>query len=154
MTEEVKRPRRWVSVLLVISLALNLLVAGVVLGTVLRFHGGPGAAPPKFAPALYRALPEKDRKALRADLEDEHRRGARERSEHFKELGRALRAVPFDADEIRQLLDRQIRSNAEIQSALQRKWLDRVAAMTDTERQAYADRLEKMAKPRKEKRKR
>jgi len=152
MTEEVKRPRRWVSVLLVVSLALNLLVAGVVLGTVLRFHGGPGAAPPKFAPALFRALPEKDRKALRADLEDEHRRGARNRSEYFKEMGDALRTVPFDAQAVRQLLDRQVRSNAETQSALQQKWLDRVAAMTDAERQAYADRLEKMAKSRREKR--
>lgn len=152
MTEEVKRPRRWVSVLLVVSLALNLLVAGVVLGTVLRFHGGPGAAPPKFAPALFRALPEKDRKALRADLEDEHRRGARNRSEYFEEMGDALRTVPFDAQAVRQLLDRQVRSNAETQSALQQKWLDRVAAMTDAERQAYANRLEKMAKSRREKR--
>lgn len=49
MSENSKPKRRWVPVLLVASLALNLLVAGVVFGTAMRFKGEDEARkPPGF----------------------------------------------------------------------------------------------------------
>lgn len=154
MNEDVKPPRRWVPVLLVVSLGLNLLVAGVIIGTALRFHGVRDDVPPGFGPALYRALPDPERKALRRDLADKHRRGAEKRSRDFKALGKALRAIPFDRDEVQNLLEEQARANDEIQAALQEQWLARVSAMSDEERKAYADRLEDVLKRRPDPKKR
>lgn len=148
MTETVKQPRRWMTILLVASLGLNLLVAGVLLGAVLRFRGDHVDVPPGFGPALFRALPETDRKALRDELFDEHRRGARQRAQDFAELGEALRAVPFDPVLVENVLKEQAATTALIQSNLQKKWLSRVTKMTDAERKAYADRLEQVVKDR------
>lgn len=148
MTETVKQPRRWVTILLVASLGLNLLVAGVLLGAVLRFRGDHVDVPPGFGPALFRALPENGRRALRGELFDEHRRGARQRAQDFAELGEALRAVPFDPATVEDVLEKQAANTASIQSNLQKKWLSRVARMTDAERKAYADRLEQVVKDR------
>lgn len=148
MNEQAKRPRRWMPVLLVVSLGLNLLIAGLVLGTVLRFHGVRDDAPPGFGPALYRALPDADRKSLRGELADQHRHGSKKRSEGFRALGKALRATPFDQGKVQALLQDQAQANDEIQDALQQQWLARISAMTDNERKAYADRLEDIIKRR------
>ncbi|MGV6802590.1 MAG: periplasmic heavy metal sensor [Ruegeria sp.] len=154
MTEKSQRQRRWMPILLIFSLGMNLLVAGLVLGTVLRFRGGPDGIPPGFGPALYRALPDADRKDLRGELADQHRRGAKKRSDDFRALGTALRAVPFDRKSVQVLLDEQARSNDQLQEAVQQQWLSRISTMTDQERAAYADRLEEVVKRRQDRRKR
>ncbi len=144
MSGNAKAPRRWMPVALIASLAVNFVVAGVFLGAVLRFHGERGDTPPGFGPALYRALPDGDRTALRKGLAGEHRRGGRKRAEDFRQLGQALRAAPFNPDTVRQLLDAQAQANDEIQDAMAKQWLARVEAMTDAERRAYADRLDEV----------
>lgn len=146
MSDEVKRPRRWMSVVLILSLGLNLLIAGLALGAMLRFHGEAGDVPPGFGPALFRALPDTDRKALRGELADRHRFGSDRRAEDFQALDQALRAVPFDQTAVQELLESQVQTNVEIQKALQQRWLERVAYMTDAERKAYADRLKDVIK--------
>ncbi|MES0824790.1 periplasmic heavy metal sensor [Ruegeria sp. SCP11] len=147
MSDNPKPKRRWVTVLLTVSLALNLLVAGVALGTVYRVKGGDhGKAPPGFGPALYRALPKEDRKALRGELSERHVKGAKLRSEDFAKLEAALRANPFDPAVVQALLQQQAQSMAELQSALQERWLLRITEMTDAERQVYADRLQEVVK--------
>ncbi|WP_170758922.1 periplasmic heavy metal sensor [Ruegeria lacuscaerulensis] len=143
MSDNPKPRRRWVSVLLSVSLALNLLIVGVALGTVYRVKGGDhGKAPPGFGPALYRALPKEDRKVLRGELSERHVKGAKLRAQDFAALGAALRAEPFDPAAVQALLLQQAQFMADMQSALQEQWLARVTAMSDAERQAYADRLE------------
>ncbi|WP_170360140.1 periplasmic heavy metal sensor [Ruegeria arenilitoris] len=145
MSGNAKPKRRWVTVLLTVSLALNLLVVGVALGTVYRVKGGHhGKGPPGFAPTLYRALPKEERKALRGELSERHTKGAKMRSQDFAALEAALRAEPFDPETVQALLQQQAQAMAELQSALQDKWLDRITAMTDAERQAYADRLQEV----------
>ena len=147
MSDDAKPKRRWVTVLLTVSLALNLLVAGVALGTVYRVKGSDHSkTPPGFGPALYRALPKEDRTALRGELSERHVRGAKLRSQDFSKLEAALRADPFDPSAVQSLLQQQAQSMVEMQSALQEKWLARVTAMTDAERQAYADRLQEVVK--------
>ncbi len=145
MSDSPKPKRRWMPVLLGVSLALNLLIIGIAVGATLRVKGGERAkAPPGFGSALYRALPKEDRKTLRGDLSDRHRKGASSRYQDFAALNEALRAEPFDPATIQTLLTRQAQSTAELQVALQNKWLARISAMTDAERTAYANRLEEV----------
>ncbi|TMV08011.1 periplasmic heavy metal sensor [Ruegeria sediminis] len=143
MSEEKPKTRRWLPILLGLSLALNLLVVGVVLGTAMRFRGGEGMRhAPSFGPVLYRALPEEDRKALRGQLRRDHEASSHERREDFEALADALRAVPFDPDAVQVLIGAQAAHRAETHMALNRAWLERVSAMSDAQRAAYAERVE------------
>ncbi|EEE36379.1 hypothetical protein RKLH11_212 [Rhodobacteraceae bacterium KLH11] len=154
MSETPAPKRKWMPVLLVVSLALNLLIAGIVVGSVLRFKGGDRAgAPPGFGPALYYALPKPDRTALRAELSEMRGKRSHRRKQDFRALSQALRAVPFDPETVGFLLQQQAQTTAELQMALHQQWLARVSAMSDDERAAYADRLEEVVKrgPRKHK---
>ncbi|MFV0514898.1 MAG: periplasmic heavy metal sensor [Jhaorihella sp.] len=140
---------RWMRVLLGLSLALNLLVAGLAAGAALRYgRAGEMHQPPRsLAGAMIRELPQQDRRALRALARDDLARDgnggyrARRRAE-ASAVADALRAVPFDTAILRSLLDDQNRRRAAIRDELREAWLARVAAMGDTERAAYADRVE------------
>ncbi|KUJ76752.1 hypothetical protein AVO45_09590 [Ruegeria marisrubri] len=145
MSDEKPKKRRWVPILLGVSLALNLVVVGVIVGAALRFHGGERVRhTPGFGPVLYRALPEEDRQALRSRLHREHGEGSKEHEEDFRALTEALRAVPFDAGSVQALIDQQADERAAAHLALNRAWLDRVSRMTDDERREYADRIEEV----------
>lgn len=147
MNADPKPKRRWMPVFLVVSLALNLLVVGVAVGTVLRLKGGDHAkAPPGFGPALYRALPKDDRKAMRGELAGLHKKGSKGRAQDFEALSQALRATPFNPVAVQVLLQQQAQATADLQQALQTQWLARVTAMSDDERQAYADRLQEVVR--------
>lgn len=143
MTDTPAPKRRWMPIILVVSLALNLLVVGVVLGTVLRLRGGEHAQmPPSFGPALYQALPGSDRKALRGQLSGKRNKGSHRRKQDFEALSAALQVVPFDPGAVEMLLEQQAQATADLQAALHQQWLTRVTAMSDEERQLYAQRLE------------
>ncbi len=145
MSTDPKPKRRWMPVVLTVSLALNLLVVGMAVGTMLRLKGGEHAkAPPGFGPALYRALPKEDRKLLRGELSSKHTKGSKGRAQDFATLSTALRTVPFDPETVAQLLQQQAQATADLQAALQVQWLARVTAMSDEERQNYATRLEQV----------
>ncbi len=137
--------RKWVPIVLVISLALNLLVAGAVLGTVLRFRGGDHVGIlPGFGPALYAALPKDDRKALRGELAGKRVKGSDRRKQDFAALSQVLQAVPFDPNAVATLLQQQAQAASELQAALHRQWLNQVTAMSDEERAVYAQRLQEV----------
>lgn len=147
MTTDPKPKRRWMPIVLILSLAVNLLIVGVAVGSVLRLkHSDHAKAPPGFGPALYRALPKEDRKALRGELSGLHGKGAKGRSQDFVAVTEALRAVPFDPETVTLLLQQQAQATAELQAALQEKWLVLVTQMSDEERQTYATRLEEVVK--------
>ncbi|QFU09739.1 hypothetical protein PARPLA_00698 [Rhodobacteraceae bacterium THAF1] len=133
-------PRLWRFVLIG-SLALNLAVAGVVLGQV--FDGpdrdrGPRMGGP--AAPLVRALDKPDRQALVDDL----RAGPRgPRGRGLESVLEALRAIPFDPEalqiafaEARRIGDARV---ARTEAAL----IDRLTQMSPEARDAYADRLAK-----------
>ncbi len=147
MSTDPKPKRRWMPIVLTLSLAINLLVIGVAVGSVLRLKNGDHAkAPPGFGPALYRALPKEDRKSLRRELSGLHGKGAKGRSRDFMVVTEALRAVPFDPETVTLLLQQQAQATADLQAALQEKWLVLVTQMSDEERQTYATRLEEVVK--------
>lgn len=147
MSDNPAPKRKWMPVLLIASLALNLLIAGVVLGTALRFKGSDRAAiPPGFGPALYYALPKSDRKSLKGELSDLRGKGSHRRKQDFGALSQALRAVPFDPTAVEDLLEKQAQATAELQTALHQQWLAQVTQMSAEERVKYADRLEEVVR--------
>lgn len=148
-TVTVRRTPRWVKVVLFLSLALNLAVVGAVGAMGMRhgksMHGGAYGGP------LTRALDAEDRRAigqgLRAQFPRRDARAARDWAAQNDALLTALRAVPFDPAPVARLLDeRQDRIGARLDLG-QRLLLERLTAMPDARRAAYADRLaEKFAR--------
>ncbi|MEQ9261043.1 MAG: periplasmic heavy metal sensor [Roseovarius sp.] len=143
------KPRLWLRVVFVLSLGLNLLILGAVLGAALSNHGWRhDRHPPRLETSggpLTRALSEADRRAIarqmrRAYLGDEAARRAR--AEGFEALVADLRAVPFDRAAVEARLTEMQGQFHERLATGQRMLLDRIEGMTDAERAAYADRLE------------
>lgn len=137
---------RWKGVLLFVSLAINLLVVGLVVGALLAGpHGrdrtalrGLGYAP------FVRALPSEDRVALREALARDAESFRHNRSElqvQFESLLAALRKDPFDAGEVERLFAGQRERIVERQRLAQDYLLERIAAMAPQDRAAYADAL-------------
>lgn len=144
-TEDPKpRSRMWMRVLLGVSLALNLLVIGLVVGTMLRFGGPDGARQPprSVGLAMVRALPGEERRALLGKIRGEQRAQRGQREAETRLVLEALRADPFDRQALDQVLERQAEDRRDLQLEIQRAWLDRVARMDAGTRFEYADRIE------------
>jgi uncharacterized membrane protein len=138
-------------IVLVVSLALNLLVIGAVGGALYRFGGlGDRAAEAVgTGRALYRALPHAERRALRRDLRQALDREALRTARIGPQLDSLLRAESFDADAVNALLVTQAQALQTGQAVMRAGWLDVVAGMSQAERIAYADRLKEVMSRRK-----
>lgn len=138
------RMRPWLRVLLGVSLALNLLIVGLVAGAMMRFGGPDGMRPPprSLGAALYRELPRDARKTIRAAMTSGPDGLALHRRDGVREIAEALRTEPFDPVALAAALDARARAQAAWLSSVQAAWLDEVKAMSATERAAYAERLE------------
>lgn len=137
---------RWLKLALVVSVALNLGVAGLVLGA--RLGDGPRRDMPRdlsFGP-FSEALSDKDRRALRRDLMGrlgEFRTSREAARAEFAGLLAALRAEPFDPEGLKTALAAIETRNAE-RLELGRSLIEkRLVEMTPEERLAFADRLER-----------
>ena len=150
-----KTPRRWVILLLIASLAVNLLVAGVIIGSALspehrrsgEHDGGPARG--FIGEPFLKALSDADRRKLVRELRQnektirESRDGLRQRFEEFLTV---VRAESFDAKAAVQLLGSQRELVIGRQKHGEQLLMQRLEAMTPQERTAYADRLAKMLK--------
>ncbi len=148
------RRHRVLGTALVLSLAVNLLVLGVVLGMVWT-RGGvstPRAVQVDFGAMRYAAaLEPADRAALRAAWRDRGPALRDLRVERQSDLATALEilpARPFDPAALEAVLVRQGARAADRQSLARELLVERVAAMTEAERAAYADRLQTLAQRR------
>lgn len=148
--------RRWPKVLLGVSLALNLLVLGVVGGAMLRFGGTHGDRPPprSVGATLFRELPREDRRALWAGSGKSHNDRRARQKEEAAAVSAALRATPFDRAALEAVLDAQSAHQVTFQETVQQAWLTRISGMNDADRLAYADRLERTLSARHSDRKR
>lgn len=148
-----KASRPWVRILLIGSLGLNLLIVGLVAGSLYRIRDARDTRPPPSIGAMmFRELSREDRRALR-DHAGERTKGTKEaRFAEGRLVMEALRASPFDREALEMLLDQQAETRAAFQKQIQAAWLDRVESMTEAEREAYAERLQsRMRKDRKHK---
>ena len=137
----------WVRGLLFTSLALNLLVLGILGGAILVRHDRQVAVWPRDpAAAIYlRALPQDAREGFVADLRREAPARRPSRAELRAELAATLaviRAEAFEPDALMARIAAQRDRLAERVAAGDRLFVGRIAAMSLAERRAYADRLE------------
>ncbi len=145
---EPKKRLPWGRIVLVASLAFNLLIVGMVAGAML---GGPRDRDRNpvlrdlgFGPFVG-ALPRHDRVALAAALRREagpFRENRAELRRQFEAILDALRADPFDPAGLERLVAEQSRRIGERQRLGQRLLLERIAGMSAAERAAYAAALD------------
>lgn len=148
-----RRAPGWMKILLVVSLALNLLVAGVFLGAVLRHDRDQkmGHDRTEFSRDLSRtpfvaALDPGDRRDLARRLarsEGTLKENRAEIRDRFERLLAALRAEPFERAEVEELLEEQRKAGARRLKIGEDAILDRLAEMSPDARRAYADRLDR-----------
>ena len=156
MSDPAEKPRkRWIMPVLFLSLALNLLVAGAIVGRAFAPDGpvkGDRIAGPirsVIGEPFVRALDRKDRRALLDEIKREaprfreNREILRQRVEAFLT---ALRSEPFDADEVQRLMQDQRQVARGRQEFGETLLLRRLEEMSAEERAAYADRLERSLK--------
>lgn len=150
--EQTRRRWGWGRIALVASLAVNLLIAGLVVGAFL--HGPPdrvGRPQPRdlgFGPFVD-ALPREDHRAMLQAMSREEgsfreRRMALRRD--FEALLSALRAEPYDQAVVDQLVNSQQEEVFESLRLGRDLLLERIADMDAAERAAYARALEEGAR--------
>ena len=140
--------RRWGRVVLFVSLALNLLVVGVVAGALL---GGPrdrdrdpALRDLGFGPFVS-ALSRSDRAALRDGLRREAgalRENRAAMRAQFEDLLGLLRAEPYDHAAVRAHVEGQHARVSERMTLGRQLLLERIEAMEPAQRAAYADALD------------
>jgi len=145
---EGRKGQKWLVLAFAISLAANLLIGGFLIGqhTARPAVGGPGADPLRTFPRWAGTLDSERLQTLRPLLR-EHFRGMRPNvrtlRQHQQELREALRAQPYDADAVEQLLD----SMSTIQAGMSRHgretFLAFVAQLSPAERLALSQHLER-----------
>lgn len=163
MTDPVETPKKktgtgmrpWLKVVLFASLALNLAVAGLVIGAAVKYGPRDGHRPPRVDMMMgpyTRALSHQERRDIGARLRHEYKAERPTRAQiraQFDEVLVALRAQPFDAAAVEQLFKRQLEAGMERQALGQRLLLKHLTEMSDAERAEFATRLEEGLKNRK-----
>ncbi|QYK43631.1 MAG: periplasmic heavy metal sensor [Paracoccaceae bacterium] len=141
-----RAPGRWLRVALAVSVALNLAVAGVIVGAVVRDGPPRGAAMRDFGLGpVAGALSDADRAALRRafaarapDLRA-MRSGWRQDT---AALVAVLRAEPFDPQAMRDTMESGARRVGDMIALSRGLLVDHVATMDPAARRAFAERLE------------
>ncbi|MBU2992693.1 periplasmic heavy metal sensor [Octadecabacter sp. 1_MG-2023] len=150
MANEQGKTKRWRRVLLVSSLALNLVVLGVVAGVVL--NGGPPGSSQRFdltAGPLTRAMDDDNRTAVRTALRESDVFQRRDRSEmeaDMQALVATIRAETFDSEKFLEILERQRHRLQVGQDAVLDVVSAEISNMSSQERAAFADRLERQSR--------
>lgn len=140
----------WLKILLGVSLALNLAVAGFFVGAFLRdgTEGGKGQRGPglgAFGAPYMMALPREDRRDIRHEMKASHDASVPSRVERralFDAVLATLRASPFDAAALQDAASQQAEITVLVQQRAQAAWISAVSRMTDAERMAYAAAVE------------
>lgn len=144
--------RRWVKIVLAVSLTLNLAVIGLIAGAGVKHwrdddHRRPVRSDVTSFGPYTRALPEEARARMRAAYRDKSGdlgRARKDLRQDFESLRAALEAVPYDEAAVVAIMDRQ-RGRIDTQVLVVRRlFLDEVAAMSDDERAALARNLKKV----------
>ena len=141
--------KRWLRLALVASLAVNLLLIGLLAGGALRAWQAPVQPSMAEIRALWQVLPADTRQALRREFRGQHRRGdgagqAGRAGEAGAEMALSthLRGDPFDADAFIATLDDARTRRGERARQAEQALARHIAALTAAERAALADALE------------
>ena len=138
--------RRWVGPVLILSLALNLLVVGIVVGAFARSgdrHSGPARS--LIGEPFVRALDRDDRRAFLREMagnRDSLRANRTDLRARLEALLTTIAADEFDRDAVAMILAEQRQLAVRRQDIGETLLLDRLETMSAGERRAYAERLE------------
>ncbi len=142
-----KSPGRGLRISLAVSVAINLAVVGLIAGAAFNHGSPPGRASVRdlgFGP-FTEALSRDERNALRRaylDKAPDLRATGKAIRRDMTDLLAALRADPFDADQLARVLDSQGARLAQQMAVGQQLMRDFFIAMPPEARRAFADRLE------------
>ncbi len=140
----------WLRVLLVLSLALNLLIIGTVAGAMFTWSNWKSHHSARLdatAGPLTRALSREDRRAIGKEMRAAHRAGKFTQRDHRAELEGLiadLKAEPFDPAPVSERLSRHRAAFEERLELGMGLLLNRLEQMQPDERAAYADRLQEV----------
>lgn len=147
----VKAPKMklWLRIVLAGSLGLNLAVAGLAIGAVVRFRDEARPKPePSFGVMLFRELDHKTRRSLRQKAGGDHGSFRDRRRAESERILSLLRADPFEPETLSGFIQQQASSGHDFQMSVQQAWVARMVAMTGVERASYADKLQqRMLRP-------
>ncbi len=140
------RTPRWLKLTLVASLAVNLLLVGLIVGAALRRpDDGAIRGPSDELRDMARALPPRQRAALAAEIrrrrDDFHQRRD-ELEAHRHELAEALAADPYDPEAVAAQLKSIDAFWREIGAEGRAMMTARIEAMTSEERAAFAKAIQ------------
>ena len=148
----VKTTPRWMKITLVVSLAANLGIAGMIGGAAL--HGPEpdrtALSSPESITMLARAMPPKFQRALREtwrNRREEAHNDKRETGYLRNRLVNALRAEPYDVDAVRAVFADQNVMLSNLTLASQEAIIEQIDLMTPRDRQTYIRRLLEHKRP-------
>lgn len=142
------KAKTWLRITLFVSLTLNILVVGIVVG--MFWHGPPEhhvrQSSDRLTNTYLRALTNAEKRnlheAMRAQMpmmmRHQHARS------DFRGVLEALRAEPFDANRLSELIDAQLSRGQHAQELGRELLITQITQMSEVERSAYADRIENM----------
>jgi uncharacterized membrane protein len=151
---DVDKPKRmplWLRLLVVISLAGNLLFAGLVAGAVLRAQSEPKVARNRMLPpqasmviggVVFWDLDRQERRALRRLAEGQKGSVFKHRRKELERLLAIIGADTFDLVALRQELELQMQSRARLEHRMEEAWIAHLQAMSAPDRKALAARVE------------
>lgn len=139
------RPSRTWRIVLVVSLALNLAVVGMIGGALVsgRFGDHP---PPRIdfgVGPVARALSDDERRAIGRELRADRSLRGHDFRGQMAAVAAALRADPYDPAVTQALIADQAARLSQVQARARMAVLDRIAAMSPDRRRAFADRLDR-----------
>jgi uncharacterized membrane protein len=143
MTRSVRTAPRWMQVALLLSLAVNLVIVGLVAGAVWRFRPPPHLTGSVVIPNLLgyaSTLPAQRRKALwdaTAEERSHVRPYRREVRAAREETIKALTAEPFDRERFKAAQSRQAETENRARQAVQDLYVKIADGLTAEERHAF-----------------
>ncbi len=137
-----RRWPRWKGIMLVVSLALNLLVVGIVATAAVRHHlAPPGFSPPPTVVTFARSLPEPRRREIwEATRSERHalRPHRAELKQARADVRSALVAEPFDAERFKSAHQRLFEAEMGARKVANQLFEATTMRMTPDERRAFA----------------
>jgi uncharacterized membrane protein len=144
MSDQMKTPRKWTKVLLIVSVALNACFIGLIIGVKLTQDGMRPQRAPSAQGSLYlRALSHEDRRALGRVMRNYHTREMRQMDRAGYENALVLlRATPFDPEALEDLMEHQTEASEERLEYAREALIAHLSEMSNAKRAKFADALE------------
>ena len=153
-----KRPRNWTKILLIVSLAFNLLIVAAVTGAFFKNEKRYGRHLDRASMGLgayILALPEPAQNEIMSIIgkgSDDRRKFRQTMWQSRKNLVAALQAKPFSAEAVKAAMDDQRSGALNRTTKIQDAYLDAVTNMSEEERATHLARAEDIMKERNKKR--